>query len=121
MPRRQNTATTKRRANRKAKKALLRLWGRFHRKKQVRGFTPAVSKGEVEWRGAVPSKKVQKFWLLVAAELTDRTEVSSERIKLPIRGIQIFHGNAGVVLNERNTVLEQEIANSGKIRIVQQI
>ena len=106
-------------ANREAAampKGLLRLRRSLHRKQQIRRLAPTVTDREIQRTFAILLEKFHKLRLLRMSELPDRREISTEGMKLPFIVVQEFDRDAGVILNERNRVLDQELPNLRKAR-----
>ena len=59
-------------------------------------------------------EEFDKLRLLRMGELPDGREIGAEGMKLPVIVVQKLERDAGIVLNERNRVLEEEFANLGE-------
>ena len=92
-------------------KGLLSLRRCLDGKQQVRRLAPAVTDREIQRTLAILLEKFHELRLLRMSELPDRREISAEGVKLPFIVVQEFERDAGVVLNERNRILDQELPN----------
>ena len=111
-------------ANREAAampKGLLRLRRSFHGKQKIRRLAPTVTDREIQWTFAILLEKFHKLRLLCMSELPDRRKISTEGMKLPFIVVQEFERDAGVILNKRNRVLDQELPNLREAGVVEEI
>jgi hypothetical protein len=80
-----------------------------------------VPEPEIERFGAALLEQLRQFGLIVAREHRDWTGIPTERTQLPFIRWEIADRYAGVVLQDLDRVLEEQVANVGKVGTVEQV
>jgi hypothetical protein len=72
---------------------------------------PPIADAEIDRRSLAFCEQIFELRLMVASEHGDRPNVAAERPKLPSCFLEVFHRNACIVLDDRSTAAEQEVAD----------